>query len=84
MSEVEIGKRIQQIRDFRGWSQTKLGNALCGCQTMICRIEAGRPVLLSEIGKMADLLHFSIDVLMRSGPFDLTACLLPMPTAQTQ
>ena len=81
MTDVEIGKRLCTIRQVRGWTQERLSRIIFGEQTKICGWEKGRhSIHASEIALLALALCFSLDVFFRPGPFDIGACLLPMPS----
>lgn len=57
-----------------------LGAVIHGDQTKICNQEHGyQALLLLDIARMAAALYFTLDVFLLSEPFDITACLLPMP-----
>lgn len=80
MTDVEIGIRLCTIRKVRGWTQQRLSGFVFGEQTKIHGWEYGHhSIHASEMALLAIALCFSLDVFFRSGPFDITACLLPMP-----
>ena len=79
MTSTEIGERLRIIRTYRGWSQKRLGAIVHGDQTKICGFQKGRSIPFTEMGLMAKALCFDMNVLYTSTPFDLMACLLPMP-----
>ncbi|MBK9762812.1 MAG: helix-turn-helix transcriptional regulator [Flavobacteriales bacterium] len=83
MTNLELGKRMSMIRHSRGRTQTEVALAINYNQPGISQIERGMCTASFEIiAQLALFLFFSLDVLMRMGPFDLLACLLPMPPAQ--
>jgi len=83
MTNLELGKRMSMIRHSRGRTQTEVALAINFNQPGISDLERGVSTATFEIiAQLARILFFSLDVLMRVGPFDLLACLLPMPPDQ--
>lgn len=62
----KVGQRIQQIREAKGISRSKLAK-ICGmAETSIHHFEAGRrEPLLSSIKRIADALKVTIDELVK-------------------
>lgn len=80
MEKVDYGARLLIIRRFRSWTQLQLSVYLHCDQSRISGLERNCFALLfSDMDLAAQALSFSLDVFRRSGEFDLSACLLPMP-----
>lgn len=62
---LQVGQRIQQLREEKGWSQRELAALLCASLTRISRYEAGeREVPLRMLMRLAQVFGVPIDFLV--------------------
>lgn len=65
MKKLNIGKRIINLREKRGWSQRELAKRVNLNPSVMNRIESNeRPIKDSELIKLADVLEVSTDYLL--------------------
>ena len=56
-----LGKRIREVRDEQGLSQSQLALMIGSSKSHICRIETGRVgVGIDDLGRIADALGSSV------------------------
>jgi transcriptional regulator with XRE-family HTH domain len=80
MEIAEVGERLRITRTGRHMTQEGMGACIQADQSKISDIEAGRisPSYVDMV-QFSHAIHFSHDVMAAPGPFDLRACLLPLP-----
>lgn len=62
---LQVGQRIQQLREEKGWSQRELAALLCVSLTRISRYEAGeREVPLRMLMRLAQVFRVPMDFLV--------------------
>ena len=62
---LQVGQRIQQLREEKGWSQRELAALLCASLTRISRYEAGeREVPLRTLMRLAQIFGVPVDFLL--------------------
>ncbi len=80
MDYAESGERLCLVRTARHMSQEALGACIQADQSKISDIEAGRIAAYHmDMVQFAHTIYFSLDVFTAPGPFNLGACLLPLP-----
>jgi transcriptional regulator with XRE-family HTH domain len=85
MTNEEIGRRLRKIREYRDMTQADLAKACNAVQTKISDIEKGyTTVSYADMGTFSKALHFNMDMLYHCDPFDLSACLKPVPLARVE
>lgn len=63
---VQIGRRIAELRQQRGWSQTQLAEAIRGSFQWVSQIEAGQNLTIHSLVKVANAFGVTLQDLLEA------------------